>query len=395
MAFPGGPRSGGGGGSLALLLWLLLFQPRLCEPSEGGSEAAGGSAPLSAPPLASGGRVGGEPGASGRKLPPARAPRTSAAPESGRVTESPYSASLAPGDSSSFQAVETGNTRLQSAITVLPPVSSGCGRRSTRIVGGAPAAEKKWPWQVSLQINDKHLCGGSLIHHQWVLTAAHCIYGQFEYTVKMGDIHVKHESDTAVVVPVRDIVVHKYYDSIGSISNDIALALLEFPVNYSSHIQPVCLPEKSFQLESDKECWITGWGKKSESEEWKDAPQYLQEAKQNIMLYQKCNKVLQKQMSSSSTWVTKGTVCGYSDAGKDSCQGDSGGPLVCEYNNTWIQVGVVSWGIGCGRKGFPGVYTEVGFYREWLIAQLSQASSLDPVAFLILCLFLVLPWASW
>ncbi|XP_037684877.1 putative inactive serine protease 43 isoform X2 [Choloepus didactylus] len=80
--------------------------------------------PIPRPPILTssrpGGRVGGEPGASGRKLPPARAPRTSAAPESGRVTESPYSASLAP----------------------------ECGQVDLKILGGQDAEEGKWPWQV-------------------------------------------------------------------------------------------------------------------------------------------------------------------------------------------------------------------------------------------------------
>lgn len=53
----------------------------------------------------------------------------------------------------------------------------GCGHQSMRIVGGRPAAEGRWPWQVSLQIEDEHVCGGSLIGNRWVMTAAHCIFG--------------------------------------------------------------------------------------------------------------------------------------------------------------------------------------------------------------------------
>lgn len=71
-------------------------------------------------------------------------------------------------------------------------------------------------------------------------------------------------------------------------------------------------------------------------------------------------------------------------------QGDSGGPLVCEFNDSWVQVGIVSWGIGCGLRGYPGIYTEVSFYKDWVIARMSQASPLDSKGFFSIPLCLVL-----
>ncbi|KAM9185578.1 serine protease 44-like [Dugong dugon] len=322
MASPGRPLSGGGGSPLALLVLLLLLQPRLSEARAGAEGARGGSEPGARPPLPSGGSRP-HPGASRQNPPPVGAPPSLEVPGS------------------------SGNAGDPSLLSVTP----GCGHPTMRVVGGLPAAEKKWPWQVSLQINNVHLCGGSLISHRWVLTAAHCIFGHLEYTAKLGDIHLHHKSRMAVIVPVQDILIHKDFNAVGRIVNDIALALLQFPVNYSSHIQPVCLPEKTFLVQADRECWVTGWGK-------------LQE---------------------------EGVLCGYNDHGKDSCQGDSGGPLVCEFNHTWMQVGIVSWGFGCGRKGIPGVYTEISYYKDWLINKLNQASSLDPACFLVLLPFLVLP----
>lgn len=53
---------------------------------------------------------------------------------------------------------------------------SVCGQPFMKIMGGVDAEEGKWPWQVSVRVRHMHVCGGSLINSQWVLTAAHCIY---------------------------------------------------------------------------------------------------------------------------------------------------------------------------------------------------------------------------
>ncbi|XP_006868904.1 PREDICTED: serine protease 44 [Chrysochloris asiatica] len=351
MASQGGPLSSGEGNgddiSLAVLVLLLLLQPGLSQGQAGRERAQGWSA---------------------RRSPP-----------------------LTPSGSD----LEDQNS--PASVGVLPAWASGseCGHRNMRIVGGMPAAEKKWPWQVSLQTDGHHICGGSLINHWWVLTAAHCIFGHFEYVAKMGDVHLHHESRMAVIVPVRDIIIHRDYDSVGRIVNDIALALLEFPVNYSSHIQPICLPGKDFLVQTNTACWVTGWGKLKPIDDPKVVPVLLQEAELNIIRDKECNKIIKKKLKTALNLVEEGAICGYSDQGKDSCQGDSGGPLVCEFNHTWMQVGIVSWGIGCGQKGVPGVYTEISFYKDWLIRQLNQASSLNPAAFLLLLLLLVPALGSW
>ncbi|XP_058423523.1 serine protease 44-like [Diceros bicornis minor] len=393
MASPGGPRGGGGGGgdgSLGLLVWLLLLQPRLSEAWAGGDRAHGGLAPPpSSPPPSGVGRQ--DPRSSLRTPPPEGVPGSSGAPASRVTAVSPDLVAFTPGDSDSYKALATAQPRALAEATGTNLLPSGCGHRTMRIVGGMPAPEKKWPWQVSLQIKNQHICGGSLIASRWVLTAAHCIFGHVDYTVKMGDIYVNHTSRMAIEVPVRDIVIHKYYTSVGSIGNDIALALLAFPVNYSSHIQPVCLPEKAFMVQADTECWVTGWGRLGEKGSSGESPVQLQEAEQSIIRYEECNEMFKKLLAGTTDIVKEGVVCGYNAQGKDACQGDSGGPLVCEFNDTWFQVGIVSWGIGCGRKGYPGVYTEVSFYKKWLIDQINQASSRDSTGFFILLLCLVLP----
>ena len=67
--------------------------------------------------------------------------------------------------------------RQQRHLRSFVPRTGTCGHRVMRIVGGVPSPERKWPWQVSLQINNVHKCGGSLIAPRWVLTSAHCVRG--------------------------------------------------------------------------------------------------------------------------------------------------------------------------------------------------------------------------
>uniref|UniRef100_A0A8D0TRB8 Uncharacterized protein n=1 Tax=Sus scrofa TaxID=9823 RepID=A0A8D0TRB8_PIG len=267
-----------------------------------------------------------------------------------------------------------------------PPVTflliqGACGHQILGIVNGVPAPERKWPWQVTLQLGSKHKCGGSIIAPRWVLTAAHCVIGFRALEVKLGTTYLYSECESAVVVPVEDIISHENYQG-NAFSNDIALLHLAFSVNYSSYIQPVCLPEKGVGMQPGTQCWATGWGRMIEFGE----PPYLQEIEQIILPLKKCDDMAQKAANISQNLVQKGMVCGY-----NKNKGDSGGPLVCEFHDSWVQVGIVSWGVRCGLKEVPAVYTDVSFYKDWIIARMSQASPLDSVGFFILLLCLVLP----
>ncbi|XP_017893973.1 PREDICTED: serine protease 44-like [Capra hircus] len=265
-------------------------------------------------------------------------------------------------------------------------VPGTCGHRKMRIVGGMPAPDRKWPWQVSLQINNVHVCGGSLIAPRWVLTAAHCIFGFEEYTVRMGSTLLRPQ--LGMVIPVRDIVCHSFYD-VRTLINDIALVLLAHSVNYSASIQPVCLPVKNFEAETGTRCWVTGWGQLKEDA--KVLPEILQETDQILLRHTLCNKKLQTHLGYRRTLVRKGMICGYHEYLKSPCKGDSGGPLVCEFDDTWVQVGIVSWGIACGRSELPIVYTEVSSYKDWITDHIIKVPSCASAGFLILSLSLVLP----
>ncbi|XP_050996689.1 serine protease 42-like [Acomys russatus] len=256
-----------------------------------------------------------------------------------------------------------------------------CGQPFLKIMGGVDAEEGKWPWQVSVRIRHMHICGGSLINAQWVLTAAHCIYSRIQYNVKMGDRSV-YRQNTSLVIPIQSIIVHPKFSTTVVVKHDIALLKLQYPVNFTSTIHPICIPKETFYVEAGTTCWVTGWGLPDPNAP-KVPTEILQEVDQKVIHYNECNGMLKKAISSSTDLVKRGMICGYKEKGKDSCQGDSGGPMSCEFNDRWVQVGVVSWGISCGREGHPGVYTDVAFYSKWLVAVVNQAARLHPAVFLI------------
>ncbi|XP_074854461.1 serine protease 33-like [Carettochelys insculpta] len=248
----------------------------------------------------------------------------------------------------------------------------GCGQptSSERIVGGGDAPRGRWPWQVSIQYNGRHHCGGSLISAEWVISAAHC----FElsdlvpsYRVNLGEHQLSWPDRCRISAPVRHIFIHPNYSSPRS-SADIALVQLEEPVRYTDDIRPVCLPGPADTFPDNHTCWVTGWGTTAMGVSLLP-PRTLQEVEVQLIEPAACNALynIDPNPSIGRDPVKPDMLCaGYAQGQRDSCQGDSGGPLACEHNGTWLLVGVVSWGDGCGRPNRPGVYVRMAAYSEWI-----------------------------
>uniref|UniRef100_A0A669QZQ2 Enteropeptidase n=1 Tax=Phasianus colchicus TaxID=9054 RepID=A0A669QZQ2_PHACC len=243
-----------------------------------------------------------------------------------------------------------------------------CGNRleienkGTRIVGGSDARREAWPWIVSLHFNSRPVCGASLVNEEWLVTAAHCVYGRqlqpSTWKAVLGLYDQSNMTDTSTVVQnIDQIVINPHYNKLTK-DSDIALMHLQYKVQYTDYIQPICLPQKNQQFLPGINCSIAGWGAiRYEG----PTSNILQEAEVPLILNEKCQEWLPEYT------ITENMICaGYDMGGVDSCQGDSGGPLMSEDGNQWVLVGVTSFGYECALAQRPGVYVRVAMFVDWI-----------------------------
>ncbi|KAK7574402.1 hypothetical protein V9T40_011593 [Parthenolecanium corni] len=231
-----------------------------------------------------------------------------------------------------------------------------------RIVGGHDADPGEWPWMAAIMTNGRLFCGGSLIDNTHVLTAAHCVahmnpWDVARMRVNLGDHNIKSKGDGEHIERrVKKVVRHRGFDP-QTLYNDIAVITLDPPVKFTKTVRPICLPAGKAAY-SGKMGTVIGWGS---LREMGPTPSILQEVNIPIWTNQACRN---KYGPAAPGGIVDSFLCA-GKAEKDSCSGDSGGPLMIN-DGKWKQVGIVSWGIGCGKGQFPGVYTRMTSYMTWL-----------------------------
>jgi trypsin len=234
-----------------------------------------------------------------------------------------------------------------------------------RIINGEEVETNNPTWEfiVSIQLFNSHSCGGSLIDSQWILTAAHCITDyngdplSWNPTAYIGSYSL---SIGGINVEADNIYPHPQY-SPETINSDIGLIHLKKPI---TRVSPIAL-NHTIPI-NDTMVQVAGWG--NTKIHGSNYPDNLMQVTMPVINFQTCND--------SYEYLTDSMFCaGYMDGSKDSCQGDSGGPLI--QNNKLS--GIVSFGgsdtQACGAPDFPGVYTKVANYIDWIESYTGPLSS--------------------
>ncbi|CAB0037612.1 unnamed protein product [Trichogramma brassicae] len=242
---------------------------------------------------------------------------------------------------------------------------SGCDAKKLRIVDGARVNSiKDYPFQASLHYGlFGHLCGASIINKRYLLTAGHCVhaYGDPDQLyVRAGTSYAK---EGGTIHRVAKVIRHPEYtvNEYGNPMDDIALIKLEDPIVYDKKRRAIKLYKQNEKTRVGAMASLAGWGVTMEFQ----TPFQLQSVELPIIDSAVCDEAYRELGGLPHKQICAGYL---GVGGKDSCQGDSGGPLVIGKR----LAGIISWGLDCAQPDYPGAYTEIAAYRDWIAENMAN-----------------------
>merc|ERR1712018_548766 len=256
------------------------------------------------------------------------------------------------------------NTIINMILQVVAVLAfvSATSARSTNIINGEDVDYPgKYPWQISLQMYEQHICGGSIVSETWIMTAGHCVDGAAsDMSVVAGMHDMEQRYGSPARYSVQKVIRHASYDNgDGNTANDIAmLKVSPISLNKNAQIIPI---DKAGDFDGNSECVITGWGYMIEGRYFVN-PDILQETHTTIITPAECAQYW------GSSNLNGGMIC-LRNGKSGGCMGDSGGPLACRNGaGPWTLVGATSWGSAQCQIQMPSVYTRLSYFKDWIKA---------------------------
>jgi hypothetical protein len=247
------------------------------------------------------------------------------------------------------------------ALVLLGALAAPAAASSPSIVNGSPASAGEYPSQGFLLFRvgvDTFSCGGTLVAPTKFLTAAHCAVDEGNtplppqnFNVYLGLTNVQPPLPDANLFFVERVDVHPHYaEDLGRHTNDVSMLTLNRGAPSALTPRRVIKPGETSLWSPGDIATIIGWGDTTEGGTGSDD---LREATLPIDANSACANY-------GVAFVPATMLCAGNPPGSDTCQGDSGGPLLVSDGSALVTAGVVSWGTGCNRPGFPGIYTRIG-----------------------------------
>ncbi|XP_012056862.1 PREDICTED: serine protease snake-like [Atta cephalotes] len=259
-------------------------------------------------------------------------------------------------------------TSLAGSSSGIRKLTNTCEKVNHLVIGGTEARVDEFPHMVALGKRNFDefilMCGGTLISHAWVISAAHCTHGtDGGVTDARIGFHSLSEQKGITSV-IKDIITHPDYRP-PAMYADIALVQLMTVVTFSISIRPACL----YQLfkTMPRQALVSGWGVTKYSGEVSDR---LQKAQLDVIDNLSCT-IRHNSSLEVPRGITPSMICAGDPSGnwtKDTCQGDSGGPLQIVHPSECLfqLIGITSFGKACAMIDIPGVYTRVSHYLPWI-----------------------------
>ncbi|CAF3193332.1 unnamed protein product [Rotaria socialis] len=230
------------------------------------------------------------------------------------------------------------------------------------LASGTEVRPHSLPWHVSIQYKEQHLCSGTLIDDQHVLTAASCFQSNLIHIPYSVALDAHYLSNSTYRIPIDRFIFHSDFNQ-ATLINDIAVIKLSQHIqSFSDRIRPACLARSIRQPDVSSLLIVAGW-RTVKNNTWSVSnTNELRQARLTAM--DECSEVYPKRYD-----FEKQICAGTQGSKRDLCLGDMGSGLFEKRKHDvdrWILTGIVSYGCEFASNGYPGVYVRISHYYDWI-----------------------------